>query len=144
MTGFYGENSDDEPQVNRSGILVAFDKAVDADSIGVDTFAVTLDTAGTQEVSVIDVDVDGRAVYLLLESDLASDAQPYVDIPAGEWVSDPAGNRLTGGDQKAFATKDGITPILTVTLAGGSGTGRRRRGILEADKRRDNCRHLCR
>ena len=123
VTGFYGENSDDEPQVNRAGILVAFDKAVDADSIGVDTFAVTLDTAGTQEVSVIDVDVDGRAVYLLLESELASDAQPYVDIPAGEWVSDPAGNRLTGGDQKPFATKDGITPILTVTLAGGSGSG---------------------
>ena len=123
VTGFYSENSDDEPQVNRSGILVAFDKAVDADSIGVDTFAVTLDTAGTQEVSVIDVDVDGRAVYLLLESELASDAQPYVDIPAGEWVSDPAGNRLTGGDQKPFATKDGITPILTVTLAGGSGSG---------------------
>ena len=123
VTGFYSENSDDEPQVNRAGILVAFDKAVDADSIGVDTFAVTLDTAGTQEVSVIDVDVDGRAVYLLLESELASNAQPYVDIPAGEWVSDPAGNRLTGGDQKPFATKDGITPILTVTLAGGSGSG---------------------
>ena len=123
VTGFYSENSDDEPQVNRAGILVAFDKAVDADSIGVDTFAVTLDTAGTQEVSVIDVDVDGRAVYLLLESELASDAQPYVDIPAGEWVSDPAGNRLTGGDQKPFETKDGITPILTVTLAGGSGSG---------------------
>ena len=123
VTGFYSENSDDEPQVNRAGILVAFDKAVDADSIGVDTFAVTLDTAGTQEVSVIDVDVDGRAVYLLLESELASDARPYVDIPAGEWVSDPAGNRLTGGDQKPFETKDGITPILTVTLAGGSGSG---------------------
>ena len=123
VTGFYGENSDDEPQVNRAGILVAFDKAVDADSIGVDTFAVTLDTAGTQEVSVIDVDVDGRAVYLLLESELLSDARPYVDIPAGEWVSDPAGNRLTGGDQKPFETNDGITPILTVTLAGGSGSG---------------------
>ena len=123
VTGFYGENSDDEPQVNRSGILVAFDKAVDADSIGVDTFAVTLDTAGTQEVGVIDVDVDGRAVYLLLESELASDARPYVDIPAGQWVTDPAGNRLTGGDQKPFETKDGITPVLTVTLGGGSGTG---------------------
>ena len=123
VTGFYGENSDDEPQVNRSGILVAFDKAVDADSIGVDTFAVTLDTAGTQEVGVIDVDVDGRAVYLLLEAELASDARPYVDIPTGQWVTDPAGNRLTGGDQKPFETKDGITPVLTVTLGGGSGTG---------------------
>ena len=123
VTGFYGENDDDEPQVSRSGILVAFDKAVDADSIGVDTFAVTLDKAGTQQTGIIDVSVEGRAVYLLLESELASDARPYVDIADGEWVSDPAGNRLTGGAQAAFETKDGITPVLTVTLSGGSGTG---------------------
>jgi hypothetical protein len=123
VTGFYGENDDDEPQVNRSGVLVAFDKAVDADSIGVDTFSVTLDTAGTQEVAVVDVDVDGRAVYLLLESELASDARPFVDIASGQWVSDPAGNRRTGGDQDAFEAKDGITPVLTVTLSGGSGSG---------------------
>ena len=123
VTGFYGENDDDEPQVSRSGILVAFDKAVDADSIGVDTFAVTLDKAGTQQTGIIDVSVEGRAVYLLLESELASDARPYVDIADGEWVSDPAGNRLTGGAQAAFETRDGITPVLTVTLSGGSGTG---------------------
>ena len=123
VTGFYGENDDDQPQTNRSGILVAFDKAVDADSIGVDTFAVVLDSAGTQQMGIIDVDVEGRAVYLLLESELASDARPYVDIADGQWVSDPAGNRLTGGTQAAFETKDGITPILTVTLSGGSGTG---------------------
>ena len=123
VTGFYGENDDDEPQVNRSGVLVAFDKAVDADSIGVDTFSVTLDTAGTQEVAVVDVDVDGRAVYLLLESELASDARPFVDIASGQWVSDPAGNRRTGGDQDPFEAKDGITPVLTVTLSGGSGSG---------------------
>ena len=123
VTGFYGENDDDEPQANRSGILVAFDKAVDGDSVGVDTFGVTLDKAGTQSVAVTDVDVQGRAVYLLLESELASDAKPYVDIADGEWVSDPAGNRLTGGKQAPFEANDGISPVLTVTLSGGSGTG---------------------
>ncbi len=123
VTGFYGENDDDEPQANRSGILVAFDKAVDGDSVGVDTFGVTLDKAGTQSVAVTDVDVQGRAVYLLLESELASDAKPYVDIADGEWVSDPAGNRLTGGKQAPFEANDGISPVLTVTLGGGSGTG---------------------
>ena len=123
VTGFYGENDDDEPQTNRSGVLVAFDKAVDADSIGVDTFSVTLDSAGTEQVGIIDITVEGRAIYLLLDSELASDARPYVDIPDGEWVADPAGNRLTGGAQAAFETKDGITPVLTVTLSGGSGTG---------------------
>ncbi len=123
VTGFYGENDDDEPQPNRSGILIAFDKAVDADSIGVDTFSVTLDEAGSDQVGIIDVEVDGRAVYLLLDSELASDAQPYVDVADGEWVSDPAGNRLTGGAQEPFETNDGISPVLTVTLSGGSGTG---------------------
>ncbi len=123
VTGFYGENDDDVPQASRSGILVAFDKAVDPDSIGVDTFSVSLDSAGTQQIGIIDVDVEGRAVYLLLESELASDALPYVDIAAGEWVSDPAGNRLTGGAQRPFVTKDGIAPELSVTLSGGSGTG---------------------
>ena len=128
VTGFYGEDDDDKPVVNRSGILVAFDRAVDPDSIGVETFSVTLDpddapgsTGAT--ASVVDVDVDGRVVYLLLSEELASDATPSVDVPSGQWVSDPAGNRLTGGQQDAFDVKDGISPVLNVTLSGGSGTG---------------------
>ncbi len=123
VTGFFGENDSDVPQADRSGILVAFDKAVDADSISTDTFGVTLDRAGTENVAVIDVDVQGRAVYLMLESELASDAKPFVDIADGEWVSDPAGNRLTGGKQAPFEANDGISPVLTVTLSGGTGSG---------------------
>ncbi len=127
-TGFYGENDDDKPVVNRSGILVAFDRAVDADSIDVGTFGVTLDpTGGTgstgASADVVDFDVDGRAVYLLLDQELSSDATPSVDIVTGQWVSDPAGNRLTGGKQAPFEVNDGITPQLTVALSGGSGTG---------------------
>ena len=123
VTGFFGEDDDDVPQANRSGILVAFDRAVDPDSIGVDTFTVTLDSAGTDEVSVVDVDVDGRAVYLMLGSELASDARPYVDVDSGQWVSDPAGNRVTGGDVSPFEVKDGIAPVMSVELSGGTGSG---------------------
>ena len=128
VTGFYGENDDDVPQVNRSGILVAFDRAVDEDSIDLDTFTVTLDPTGGSDstgaaAQVMDVDVQGRAVYLLLSEELASDATPNVDIASGKWVADPAGNRLTGGDQPAFDLKDGITPKITVSLGGGSGSG---------------------
>ena len=128
VTGFYGENDDNVPQVNRSGILVAFDRAVDPDSIGVDTFSVTLDPAGGAgstgaTATVIDVDVDGRVVYLLLSDELTSDATPSVDVPSGKWVTDPAGNRLTGGQQDPFDVNDGISPVLSVTLSGGSGTG---------------------
>ena len=66
VTGFYGENDDDDPVANRSGILVAFDRAVDADSIGVETFGVTLDATGGAgstgaSADVVDIDVDGRA-----------------------------------------------------------------------------------
>ena len=72
---------------------------------------------------VVDIDVDGRAVYLLLDQELSSDATPSVDIVTGQWVADPAGNRLTGGKQVPFEVNDGITPQLTVALSGGSGTG---------------------
>ena len=126
VTGFYGRNDDDKPQVNRSGILVAFDRAVDGDSVDVETFTVTLDPTGGPgstgaAAQVVDVDVQGREVYLLLGEELASDATPAVDIATGKWVSDPAGNRLTGGNQQPFDVKDGITPRVTVTLSGGSG-----------------------
>ena len=127
-TGFYSENDDGDPVANRSGILVAFDRAVDADSIGVETFSVTLDPIGGPgstgaSADVVDIDVDGRAVYLLLDQELSSDATPAVDIVTGQWVADPAGNRLTGGTQAPFEVNDGITPQLTVALSGGSGTG---------------------
>ena len=122
-TGFYGENDDDEPQASRSGVRVAFDRALDPDSVGVDTFAVSHDKAGKEPIGIVDVDVQGRVVYLQLASELASNATPYVDIVSGQWVTDPAGNRLTGGDQAPFMANDGISPILTVTLSGGSGSG---------------------
>jgi hypothetical protein len=128
VTGFYGENDDDVPQVNRAGILIAFDRAVDEDSIDRETFTVTLDPTGGagstgEAAQIIDVDPEGRAVYLLLSEELASDATPKVDIASNKWVSDPAGNRLTGGNQPAFDVKDGIAPKITVSLDGGSGSG---------------------
>ena len=63
VTGFYGINDDKKPVVNRSGVLVAFDSAVDADTVGVDTFEVK---NGDASATVTDVTVEGRQVYLLL------------------------------------------------------------------------------
>ncbi len=127
VTGFYGEDDDDKPQVNRKGILVAFDRAVDPDSIDENTFTVTLDPTGPgatgASANLMDIDAQGRLVYLLLDEELASDATPMVDIASGQWVSDPAGNRLTGGDQDPFEANDGISPVITVSLSGGSGSG---------------------
>ncbi len=124
VTGFYGINDSKKPVVNRSGILIAFDSAVDADTIGVGTFEVM---NGDASATITDVTVEGRQVYLLLGEELASDATPSVHIATGQAISDPAGNRLTRGglttEGGAIAVNDGIAPKFTVTLSGGSGTG---------------------
>ena len=133
VTGFYGINESKKPAINRSGILVAFDGAVDADTIGVDTFEVTLDPASGQSTgttaNVVDATANGREVYLLLGAELASDATPSLKIASGKSISDPAGNKLSSGGeltadgQTVVEANDGIAPILSVALSGGSGTG---------------------
>ena len=133
VTGFYGINDSKKPMVNRSGILVAFDAAVDADTVGKDTFEVTLDPATGQssgsQANVVDATVNGRSVYLLLGEELASNATPSLQIASGKSISDPAGNQLfsggdlTGDNETSIEINDGIAPKLSVTLSGGSGTG---------------------
>ncbi|MYF79118.1 MAG: hypothetical protein F4180_04340 [Chloroflexi bacterium] len=124
VTGFYGINDSKKPAVNRSGVLIVFDSAVDADTIGVGTFEVM---NGDASATVTDVTVEGNQVYLLLGEELASDATPSVHIASGQAILDPAGNRLTRGGLATaggpIEVNDGIAPILTVTLSGGSGTG---------------------
>ena len=120
-TGFYGTNSDGNMIVDRSGVMVVFDGPIDASSVTTDTFAVDLDedTAAT----VTDVDVEKNYVFLKLAGELDSDATPMVEIAVGGKVEDMAGNETFANEFDQFAVKDGITPRLTVTLSGGSGTG---------------------
>ena len=120
-TGFYGTNSDGKMIVDRSGVMVVFDGPIDASSVTTDTFAVDLDedTAAT----VTDVDVEKNYVFLKLAGELDSDATPMVEIAVGGKVEDMAGNETFANEFDQFAVKDGITPQLTVTLSGGSGTG---------------------
>ena len=120
-TGFYGTDSDGNMIVDRSGVMVVFDGPIDASSVTTDTFAVDLDedTAAT----VTDVDVEKNYVFLKLADMLDSDATPMVEIAVGGKVEDMAGNETFANEFDQFAVKDGITPRLTVTLSGGSGTG---------------------
>ena len=120
-TGFYGTDSDGNMIVDRSGVMVVFDGPIDASSVTTDTFAVDLDedTAAT----VTDVDVEKNYVFLKLAGELDSDATPMVEIAVGGKVEDMAGNETFANEFDQFAVKDGITPRLTVTLSGGSGTG---------------------
>ncbi len=132
-TGYYGR-SDDNNVPDRSGLMVVFDGPVDAGSVSTDTFMVELDDESMAEI--IDVDVDGKYVFLKLASELASDATPTIDIVQGEAVEDKAGNETQGREVEAFEAQDGISPKLTVTLSGGSGTGTDNEGPSKLTKDR--------
>ena len=99
-----------------------------------DTFMVELDDESMADV--IDVDVDGKYVFLKLASELASDATPMIDIAQGEAVEDKAGNETQGREVEAFEAQDGISPRLMVTLSGGSGTGTGNEGPSKLTKDR--------
>ena len=101
--------------------MVTFEEDIDPASVSTNTFTVELDDESM--ASVVDVDVDKQYVFLKLASELASDATPKIDIADGEKVEDMAGNETFGREQDAFEIKDGISPRLTVTLTGGSGSG---------------------
>ncbi len=126
-TGFFTDENGDVMASN-SGLKVMFDNDVAADSIGVETFAVQLDD-GTN-ATIMDVDVDGSAVYIMLEETLDPDATPKIRVAEGEAVVDLAGNeatwrRITNDAfvevRDGFDLNDGILPTFTITLSNGTG-----------------------
>ena len=123
VTGFYGLDSDDKPVRDRSAVMVAFDGGVNGDLIDTGTF--TLEYDDESAIAITDVSVDGKLVFLKLGEELASDATPTLSITEGREVEDMAGNILSWQEKaaKAFKVKDGILPVFTLTLSGGSGTG---------------------
>lgn len=119
-TGYYGR-ADKKLVADRTGIVIVFDGPVAESSVSESTFTVELDDKSMAPVT--EVDVDGKYVFLKLGSELASDATPKIGIASGEKVEDMAGNETFGRELDAFDANDGISPRLTVTLSGGSGTG---------------------
>ena len=121
-TGYYGLDSDGKPTIqDRSSVMVVFDGPITASSVSNSTFSVKLDDGSS--ASVIDHEVAKNYVFLMLASELASDATPMIDIANGEKVEDMAGNETFGREVDEFEVADGISPRLTVTLSGGTGTG---------------------
>ena len=120
-TGFYGLNADDDPIADRSSVMVAFDEPLDSGTISTNTFSVALDK--DNDAQITDVDVDGNYVFLKLQDQLDSDATPMVSIAEGEGVEDRAGNQTLANEFGTITVNDGITPLLSVSLSGGSGTG---------------------
>ena len=120
-TGYYGLNAANKPVADRAGVMVVFDGPIAASSVSTGTFSVELDD-GTA-ASIVDAHAAKNFVFLKLASELASDATPEIDIMQGEKVEDMAGNETFGKEVDAFDANDGISPRLTVTLSGGSGSG---------------------
>lgn len=123
VTGFYGLDGDGNPVRDRSAVMVAFDGGVNGDLIDTGTF--TLEYDDESGIAIEDVNVNGELVFLKLGEELASDARPTLSITEGREVEDMAGNILSWQEKKAeaFKLKDGILPVFTLTLSGGSGTG---------------------
>ena len=123
VTGFYGLDDDDIPVRDRSAIMVVFDNSVNGELIDTGTFTVQHDEETA--IEVVDVEVDGKLVFLKLGEELASDATPMIAVSEGREIEDLAGNLLTWqeGDAQEFTVNDGILPVFTVVLSGGSGTG---------------------
>ena len=123
VTGFYGLNDDDQLVRDRSAVVVVFDNSVNGELIDTGTFSLQHDEDSA--IAIEDVLVDGKLVFLKLGEELASDSTPTLSISEGREVEDLAGNLLTWQeeDAEAFELNDGILPVLTLTLSGGSGTG---------------------
>ena len=128
-TGFYGLD-DGAPIRDRSAVMVVFDNAVDGSLIDSGTF--TLEDADGTGVAIADVMVKDQLVFLKLDEELASDARPTLSISDGREIEDLAGNILSSAEHilkangervNSFKVKDGILPVFTLTLSGGSGTG---------------------
>ena len=122
-TGFYGLDSDKKPIRDRSAVMVTFDGGVNGDLIDSGTF--TLEYDDESAIAIVDVHVDDKLVFLKLGEELASDATPTLSITEGREVEDLAGNILSSQEKAAdaFKLKDGILPVFTLTLSGGSGIG---------------------
>lgn len=123
VTGFYSLDSDGNLVRDRSAVMVAFDGGVNGDLIDTGTFTLMHDEVSA--IAITDVNVDGKLVFLKLGEELASDARPTLSITEGREVEDMAGNILSWQEKtaEAFKLRDGVLPVFTLVLSGGSGTG---------------------
>jgi hypothetical protein len=142
VTGFYGLDDDNDPVRDRSAVMVVFDNPVNASLIDVGTFTLAHDDGS--EIGIADVMVKDGLVFLKLDEELASDARPNLSITEGREVEDLAGNILNStehllksnnGDRvNSIKVLDGILPVFTLELSGGSGTGAGSEGPAQLTK----------
>jgi hypothetical protein len=101
----------------RDMIKVTFDGKLNADSVAATDFSVVLDGTGGTFVPA-SVTVKDAVVYIDIDSTIPSNDTPAVKLVGT--VQDLAGNSSSAGTTNAT---DVLSPVITVTTTGGSGTG---------------------
>ena len=104
----------------RDMIKVTFDGKLNADSVAATDFSVVLDTAVDAVTTFVptSVTVKDAVVYLDIDATIPSNDTPAVKLVGT--VQDLAGNSSATGTKDAT---DVLSPVITVGLSGGSGTG---------------------
>ncbi len=103
-----------EGKNKRDSIVIRFDNAVE----GVDAEDILVTLGDKTPLVPSSVETSGSNVYLMLDSNLPSDDTPTVALQGQ--ISDKAGNTTSSGSKVAV---DGLAPVISVVLSGGSGTG---------------------
>jgi len=96
-------------------VKVTFDGKLKDTSVSASDFKVTFSGTGGAVVVPASIVVDGKDVYLDLDTTIPSDNKPVVKLVSA--VQDLAGNTTDIG---SAAASDGLAPILTVTQSGGA------------------------
>ncbi|MCH7969693.1 MAG: Ig-like domain-containing protein, partial [Chloroflexi bacterium] len=115
--GFNADDPDTDETGVRDSIKLIFDGNIKDSSVSPSDFQIVFDGAGGTFVPA-SVVVNGANVYLDLDSTIPSDNKPTITIQGT--IQDLAGNSTDAGSTIAV---DGLKPVVTVTLSGGSGTG---------------------
>lgn len=116
---------DSTSKTSSANVKVTFNDSVSGVDAG--DFSVVLTPGGTHVPS--SVTVSGAVVYLTLGTTIPSNATAVVSLSGT--VTDSAGNSAAAG---SVAAPDGLPPVVTVTLASGSGIGTGSEGAAQLTK----------
>ena len=101
--------------------MLVFDYPIVHDSVSFDDFWVQMDDG--EYADIIEMQVCDNLVFLKLANELVPSATPAVGMNENEYIRLDAGTEIVRLFFAGVEINDGISPTLTMSLSGGSGTG---------------------